>query len=322
MHVELPRISLCTYTYNDARLVRELLATLQGWTVKPSEIIIVDDGSEPAFGIDAETTSGHIPFRILRHQTNFGCAAAKNAGITAAQGEYVLSMDCDIRLPADWLESCLPYAARKDIGLIGSSIVCNAGNSLTGRYLRMFHGHPQSGSMDFLTGGIWFLRKKIWRESGGLSEYRHRTHEDHHFCKKLRQMGYLLYAPPNLQATQVRKLSLNALIMRQWAWFADHEMGKLKKSSSMEVCVVLFMQEMLHRINHVLNNKDPALIYIEFLYMSHVFLHLMDQASLLGIDEPLADRVFFLTSMKELFQVTPPVAFPFFSGSSRSRSPD
>ena len=40
-----PRISLCTYTCNDAPFVHDLLRTLSGWVVRPDEIGVVDDGS-------------------------------------------------------------------------------------------------------------------------------------------------------------------------------------------------------------------------------------------------------------------------------------
>jgi glycosyltransferase involved in cell wall biosynthesis len=70
----------------------------QGWK---SEIILVDDGSTDGYDIRQDLEGKH-PHRLIRLRKNFGQTAAMQAGIEAAQGEIVVTMDADLQNdPAD-----------------------------------------------------------------------------------------------------------------------------------------------------------------------------------------------------------------------------
>src|ERR687891_907515 len=55
------------------------------------EIIVVDDGSTDATGIQAESAGA----RVVRHPYNKGNGAAVKTGIRAATGEFILIVDAD-----------------------------------------------------------------------------------------------------------------------------------------------------------------------------------------------------------------------------------
>ncbi len=83
----------------------------QAGTDLPIQIIAIDDGSEiePARSAAELLENYHnhpaIELETLKHTTNRGLAAARNTGISAATGRYVLFLDSD-----DWL---LPGALRQ-----------------------------------------------------------------------------------------------------------------------------------------------------------------------------------------------------------------
>ncbi|MBA4358601.1 MAG: glycosyl transferase, partial [Desulfovibrio sp.] len=94
-----PRLSLCTYTYNDAGFIHDLLRQVPSWQVQPDEIVVVDDGSKQPF-------APRIPLpqlRVIRLDQNQGITRAKGAGLSAARGERIFSLDCDTRVAPDWL---------------------------------------------------------------------------------------------------------------------------------------------------------------------------------------------------------------------------
>lgn len=62
------------------------------------EVIIVDDGSPDSSGIIADSYAKDFPFIKVIHKQNEGVAAARNAGIEAATGEWLYFVDSD-----DWL---------------------------------------------------------------------------------------------------------------------------------------------------------------------------------------------------------------------------
>ena len=92
-------ISVVIPLYNKAQAIRETLDSVLAQTYKDFEIVVVDDGSTDGSANVAETilqTSCLSPlsFRLIR-KPNGGVSSARNAGILAAQGEYIAFLDGD-----------------------------------------------------------------------------------------------------------------------------------------------------------------------------------------------------------------------------------
>ena len=94
-------------SYNQGPLTLEALDALSRQPVRPSHILLVDDGStDPVSlallaGIEAEPTP--VPVRVLR-RPNGGVSAARNTGLRAARADFVLVLDGDDRLWPTFLE--------------------------------------------------------------------------------------------------------------------------------------------------------------------------------------------------------------------------
>jgi glycosyltransferase involved in cell wall biosynthesis len=99
------------------------------------EIILVDDGSSDQTyqrAIEA-TTSCSIPVKILCLQRNFGQTAAMQAGIDAAQGRLIATLDGDLQNdPAD-IPRMLQYLDANDLDLL----VGRRKNRKDGLFLRL-----------------------------------------------------------------------------------------------------------------------------------------------------------------------------------------
>lgn len=67
------------------------------------ECILVDDGSTDASGRMCDTFAAELPGVKVIHQKNQGLAAARNAGVRAAVGEWVLYLDSDDLWPQGML---------------------------------------------------------------------------------------------------------------------------------------------------------------------------------------------------------------------------
>lgn len=92
-------ISVVMPVYNRAamlpRAIDSVLADARVSKLAGFEIIVVDDGSSDG-SAEVAAAYGH-PVRVIS-QANQGCSAARNAGLAAARGEYVRTVDSD-----DWL---------------------------------------------------------------------------------------------------------------------------------------------------------------------------------------------------------------------------
>lgn len=96
-------ISIVIPVYNHARALERALVSIAAQTYKHIEVIVVDDGSDEAIGQLGNWTIGDGSVQVIR-QNNRGAAAARNAGLKKANGEYVIFWDADVEAEPDFLE--------------------------------------------------------------------------------------------------------------------------------------------------------------------------------------------------------------------------
>ncbi len=88
-----PLVSVIIPVYNVKETLREALTSVLTQTYASLEIIIVDDGStDNSLAVIENIDDPRIQ---IHHQENRGLAAARNAGIHQAQGEFIAFLDSD-----------------------------------------------------------------------------------------------------------------------------------------------------------------------------------------------------------------------------------
>ncbi len=92
MTTPLPQVSVVVPTFNRGEVLPRALDSILGQTFGAFELIVVDDGSIDA---TAELVERDYPDVHLLRQENRGVSAARNAGIAAAQGEWIAFLDSD-----------------------------------------------------------------------------------------------------------------------------------------------------------------------------------------------------------------------------------
>ncbi len=86
------KVSVVIPTFNRKNFVLEAIDSVVNQTVKPFEVIVIDDGS-------TDGTGGLIrkkyPDIVYIYQENRGVSAARNKGIKIAKGDYIALLDSD-----------------------------------------------------------------------------------------------------------------------------------------------------------------------------------------------------------------------------------
>lgn len=137
-----PAFSIVMPVYNGERHLREAVASVQAQTERSWELIAVDDGSSDgsrAALISMAAEDGRI---VVKPQQNAGVAAARNAGMRLARGEFVTFMDQDDVLHPRALETM--RAALETTGADAAS--GRAVDFLTTEGARRFCASPQERS--------------------------------------------------------------------------------------------------------------------------------------------------------------------------------
>ena len=91
---ETPLVSVVIPCWNQARFLGEAIQSVLRQTYGNTEIIVVDDGSSDETSIVARSFPG---VRCIG-QKNGGLASARNTGLSASRGDYVIFLDADDRL--------------------------------------------------------------------------------------------------------------------------------------------------------------------------------------------------------------------------------
>jgi glycosyltransferase involved in cell wall biosynthesis len=88
----MPLVSVVIATYNTGRFLPETLDSVLAQTYRHYEIIVVDDGSTDDTLVRIQTYLSNIRFVQRAHR---GLAAARNAGLQMATGDYIALLDAD-----------------------------------------------------------------------------------------------------------------------------------------------------------------------------------------------------------------------------------
>ena len=128
----LPSFSVVVPMYNAAGTVAEAVESVLGQTVRPLEIIVVDDGSTD----DSERSlAPYVSEITLIRKENGGGASAFNAGLRTASGDFVAVLDADDAYEPDRIEAFGELgAACPDLDLLATDAYLEVGGEIVGRF--------------------------------------------------------------------------------------------------------------------------------------------------------------------------------------------
>ena len=89
------RLSVIVPVYGTLHTLERCIGSIAGQGVDGMEIIMVDDGATREEAHLCDTLAGKHPMARVIHKANGGLSDARNAGLGAAQGEYVTFVDSD-----------------------------------------------------------------------------------------------------------------------------------------------------------------------------------------------------------------------------------
>jgi glycosyltransferase involved in cell wall biosynthesis len=205
-------ISVVIPARNASATLERAIESVLAQTYSPHEIIVVDDGSSDA---SAAIARAYPSVAVITLRDGRGAAAARNAGIRAAQGEWVAFLDAD----DEWLPEKLgKQAARIEPGQ--SMIFCASEEfGPDGRSLGdTFRGRAVCCTADawkvllktnFVATPTVMAPRALLLQLGGFDE-KLPLGEDQDMWIRLALSGRLAYAPERLVRVHVQPKSLSA----------------------------------------------------------------------------------------------------------------
>ena len=189
--------SLIVPVYNRPDEVGELLESLTQQTLKDFEVVIVEDGSKKTCKDVCERYAGILDIHYY-FKENSGPGQSRNYGAERASGEWLIVLDSDVVLPADYLANADreltvhpcdawggPDAAHPDFTPVQKAISYSMTSFFTtggirGGKTKMDKFFPRSYNMG--------IRREVYQELGGFSKMR--FGEDIDFSYRIVEAGY------------------------------------------------------------------------------------------------------------------------------------
>jgi glycosyltransferase involved in cell wall biosynthesis len=118
------KISVIIPVYNIDKYLKRCLENALNQTLKQIEIICIDDGStDDSSKILTEYLQNHKNFIVKTFTQNQGVSAARNAGLSLAQGEYLAFVDGDDEVDLNFYEKLYQKAKETDADIVKGQVM-------------------------------------------------------------------------------------------------------------------------------------------------------------------------------------------------------
>ncbi len=164
------RITVVIPCYNYGRFLEEAVDSVLAQSRQDFEIVVVDDGSTEE-GTCSLLESFERPKTTVLRTENQGPAAARNTGIKASSGEYVVSLDADDRLHPQFLEKTAALLDSDDEGKVGFVTTWLRRFGDDNGTLDAGDGSPVTLAMANNIHASALFRRQAWEKVGGYREF-------------------------------------------------------------------------------------------------------------------------------------------------------
>ena len=213
------RASVVVPVRNGAEVIGRCLAALaaQDFPEGEMEVLVVDDGSTDG---TAEAVRHYRGVTLLT-QPPRGPAAARNRGIAAAQGEYVLFTDADCAPHPTWARALIEgVEAAGAAG--GKGVYTTLQESLVARFVQIeyetkYARMRRRATIDFVDTYAAIYRRDVLAEVGGFDErLPSASVEDQELSFRVAARGHRLVFVPGASVEHLHAATLRGYARKKW----------------------------------------------------------------------------------------------------------
>jgi GT2 family glycosyltransferase len=236
------KLSIVVICWNDAKVIRDCLKSIYAEAAPfDLEVIVSDNGStDPSIPFIKE----HFPqARIVENGANLGFAKGNNAGIRAANGEYVLILNPDTIIHGKSLEKLVAYAEHHaEAGAFGCRVLNRDGSDqgparplptvraylisalglrLLGRFSAFFSSDiyldwdgQSEREIGFQSGCCVMFRRALLNQLNGFDERFFYHFEEADLCCRVWKAGWRILFCPDAEITHLGGQSVGRFPIR------------------------------------------------------------------------------------------------------------
>ncbi len=207
-------VSVVIAVHNAAQMLAQCLDALSRSSVKPLELLVVDDGSTDG----SKAVAARYGASIMVLDERQGPARARNIGVRHAHGDLILFLDADVCIHDDAIARILEHFNREPSldAVIGAYDDQPAAQPFVSRHRNLLHcfthreGHPEASTF---WSGCGAVKRETFLRHGGFDErYDRPAIEDIDFGVRLKAAGGRIRLDAAIQVQHLKRWTfLNTL---------------------------------------------------------------------------------------------------------------
>lgn len=162
-----PLVSVVIPCYNHGAYIQEALDSIEVDKIQyPVEIIIVDDGSTDQPTLQKLESLKAAGYQVI-FQSNGGPASARNTGVRASKGVYILPLDADNKITPDYINKAIPLLTEKAVDIVYARPIFFGDLTQRKRQYKV----RKYDDLNIVTGNFAdacaVYKKTVWEKNGG-----------------------------------------------------------------------------------------------------------------------------------------------------------
>jgi len=223
---QFPLVSVIVVSYNSEKYISQCLDSILKSNDPQIEILVVDNASTDNSLKIIEQFQKNIT--IIKNKKNQGFAEGNNVGIKHSSGEIILLINPDAYLTRNSITELIkPFLSDEQVMITGPKIlypnskkIQSAGGILHDNGLTDHIGngetdegqYDESKEVDYVTGAVMAIRKKLFEKTGLFSEsYKPAYFEELEKCVQAKKLNYKILFQPKSEAFHYESTTLKAL---------------------------------------------------------------------------------------------------------------
>ena len=296
------KVSIIVPIYNASKTLRRTLDSILNQSYNNLEIILVNDGStDDSLNICNEYKK--IDSRIIiKNESNKGVSASRNIGLDNMTGDYVVFIDSDDTINADYIYNLLKTAIKTNADIVCSKINCIVVDKAFSPYPQR-NNNPIYSKQSFLKmflnfqvgSAVW---GKIYKKSiiGDIKFQDLKINEDFIFCWDVIKNSQLFSETPDA----IYNYYLNNEKSLSKANFSMDNMSMINHIDSVKEYILLNFTDLLNDAN---NYYSACLLHMLISYYN--YLCSSDKIKLyLDEKEEMVKRAKVATKIKNYFLIS------------------
>lgn len=202
------KISIVIACFNDHKYIEKAVQSAIDQTYENKEIIIIDDGSNNKTKEVLKKLK--LKIDLLITQKNTGVSKARNNGIKAATGKYILNLDSDDYFDPTFCAKAMEvFQKNQDVRIVSCYANWFSLNN-NSKEFKPEGGGIKEALMNNIAMGSSMFKKQDWAVVGGYDESMHQGYEDWEFyIRLLKEEGVAIIIPELLFNYRNKKNSRN-----------------------------------------------------------------------------------------------------------------